>query len=61
MIGKDFFQKFVKEGVMNPKTAALYRKTILEPGGSVDARDMATNFLGREPNFEAMQNWLESK
>ena len=61
MIGKDFYQKFVKNGIMDKDTATLYRKTVLEPGGAVDAKDMAKNFLGREPNFDAMKAWLEGK
>jgi thimet oligopeptidase len=55
----DMFEtRFNKEGILNPKTGSDYRKCILEPGGSLDAYQMVTNFLGREPNEEA---FLKSK
>ena len=56
---EDMFEsRFNKEGVLNPKTGLEYRRCILEPGGSIDATEMVTNFLGRTPNEEA---FLKSK
>jgi thimet oligopeptidase len=56
---QDMFEsRFNKEGVLNPRTGMDYRRCILEPGGSIDAAEMVTNFLGRAPNEEA---FLKSK
>jgi thimet oligopeptidase len=61
MLSEDIYSRFKSEGLMNPKTAQDYRKAVLEPGGTVDAIDMVKNFLGREPNFEALKAYLEGK
>ena len=47
-----FFSKF-KDHEFDPEVGALYRDTVLAPGGSRDAIDLLTDFLGREPNNEA--------
>ena len=44
---------------MNPETARDFRKTILEPGGTVDASDMVKAFLGREQSFDALEAYLK--
>ena len=45
-------------GLMDPESAQRYRREILEPGGSRDARDLVEAFLGREYSFEAYREWL---
>lgn len=49
----DMFTRFEKEGVMNKKTGADYKKWILEKGGSMEEIDLVKGFLGRTPNNKA--------
>jgi thimet oligopeptidase len=34
---------------------------VLEPGGSVSANDLVKNFLGREQNTKAFQDWMSEE
>jgi len=58
VIAKDLFGAFRREGLLNPQTAARYRRAILEPGGSRPAAELVKSFLGREASFEAFAQWL---
>ena len=51
--GDDMFSRFEEEGVTNPAVGMAYRRAVLERGGSVDADEMLTEFLGREPDNTA--------
>ena len=53
VFGADMYSKFEEMGNTNPEVGMLYRREILERGGSLDADDMLVNFLGREPSNEA--------
>ena len=53
VFGDDMYSRFQAEGVLNPAVGRDYRQAILEQGGSKDADDLLTGFLGREPNNEA--------
>jgi thimet oligopeptidase len=35
-----------------------YRRTVLEPGGSMSANNLVRNFLGRPQNMDAFQRWM---
>ena len=48
------WSKFEEEGAMNKELGMKYRKLILEPGGAKDHLTMVKDFLGREPNSEAL-------
>jgi thimet oligopeptidase len=38
-----------------------YRRTVLEPGGSMSANDLVKNFLGRPQNTAAFQRWMDEE
>lgn len=50
---EDMFSRFVKEGLLNPKTGRDYRHWILEKGSSEEEMDLVRGFLGRKPNNKA--------
>jgi thimet oligopeptidase len=60
VIEKDLFAPFRSNGLMDQPTARRYRDGILAPGGSIDARDLVREFLGREYDFDAFKQWLDS-
>ncbi len=49
----DMFTRFEKEGILNKKTGADYKKWILEKGGSMEELDLLKGFLGRTPSNKA--------
>lgn len=51
---QDMWSKFEEEGAMNKELGMKYRKLILEPGGAKDHLSMVKQFLGRDPNAEAL-------
>lgn len=57
-IAQDLFTRFKKEGLMNPKTAAAYRSSILAMGASEDEAKLVGNFLGRPPSDAAYRAFL---
>lgn len=60
VIAKDMYSVFDPDNMLEPKTAMRYRDSILNPGGTKDAKDLVKDFLGRAYSFEAFQNWLNS-
>ncbi|MCX6013559.1 MAG: M3 family metallopeptidase, partial [Chloroflexi bacterium] len=58
-ICKDIFTKFESNGLMDKKTNELYKKSIFEPGTSVDAVTMVNNFLGRDYSLDSFNKWLQ--
>ena len=54
VLAADGFSRFMAEGVMNPATGAAYRKEILSKGDSEDPNVLFRNFVGREPNPDAL-------
>lgn len=57
----DMFSRFEKEGLLNKKTGADYRKWILEKGGSMEELDLIRGFLGRAPNNKAFLRYIGIK
>jgi len=59
VISVDLYSKFTDSGdALNKEVGMAYRKTILEPGGSVDASEMVRNFMGRKISLEPFLHTL---
>jgi thimet oligopeptidase len=58
VIAEDFFQQFDRENLLAGDAPMRYRRLVLEPGGSMSARDLVKNFLGRPHNMTAFQQWM---
>jgi thimet oligopeptidase len=61
VIAEDFFQQFDQSNLLAGETPMRYRRTVLEPGGSMSANDLVKNFLGRRQNITAFQKWLNEE
>jgi thimet oligopeptidase len=58
VIAEDFFEQFDTKNLLAGDTPLRYRRTVLEPGGSVSANDLVKNFLGRPQSMEALKRWM---
>jgi thimet oligopeptidase len=58
VIAEDFFDQFDHSNLLGGEAPMRYRRTVLQPGGSVSANDLVKNFLGREQNMDAFQKWM---
>ena len=54
VLSADAFSRFEEEGVFNAQTGQDFLKAILEKGGSEEPMELFKNFMGREPNIEAL-------
>lgn len=54
VLAADAYTRFRNEGVMNRKTGQSFRKEILSKGDSEAAADIYRNFMGRDPNPDAL-------
>jgi thimet oligopeptidase len=59
VIEKDVFARFAQRSLIDSTVAMEYRRIILDSGGTRDAADMLTDFLGRPFSFDAYEQWLE--
>lgn len=57
-VAQDLFSRFAKDGLLNPETGAVYRDTVLAPGGSRPAAELVASFVGRPFSAEAYRAWL---
>ncbi|HYK34916.1 M3 family metallopeptidase [Alloacidobacterium sp.] len=58
VIALDFFNQFNRANLLEDPVALKYRKTVLEPGGTVPGKDIVQQFLGREQSIEAFSRWI---
>jgi thimet oligopeptidase len=58
VIAEDFFDQFDQQNLLAGPAPMRYRKTVLEPGGSVSANKLVKDFLGREQKMDALQKWM---
>ncbi|MBQ2380690.1 MAG: M3 family metallopeptidase [Akkermansia sp.] len=54
VLSADAFTRFKKEGIMNPATGAAFREAVLSKGDSKDAAAVYRDFMGRDPNPDAL-------
>ena len=54
VLAADVYTRFLKEGIMNPAVGAVYREEILSKGDSKPAAELYRNFMGRDPNPDAL-------
>jgi peptidyl-dipeptidase Dcp len=54
VLDADAFSYFTETGIFNSETADLFRKNILEKGGSEQPLDLYIRFRGKEPSIEAL-------
>ncbi len=59
VIAKDLFSAFDRDNMFDTEVAHRYRDRILAAGGSKDAADLVTDFLGRPYSFDAFERWLD--
>jgi thimet oligopeptidase len=58
VIAKDLFGHFDSANLLDPALASEYRHKVLDPGGTKDAADLVSDFLGRPYGFDSFRDWL---
>ena len=61
VIVRDLFGQFEARGLFDPGVAARYRDCILAPGGTKDAADLVRDFLGRDYDLQAFEDWVNEQ
>ena len=60
VIAKDLFSKFDRTKLLDPTVAERYRNVVLAPGGSKPADTLVRNFLGRDFNYKAFEEYVRA-
>ncbi|HET9793374.1 MAG TPA: M3 family metallopeptidase [Thermoanaerobaculia bacterium] len=58
VIAEDFASQFDRPNLLADGPSMRYRRTVLEPGGTMSANDLVRNFLGRPQNMKAFEKWM---
>jgi thimet oligopeptidase len=61
VIAEDFYEQFDPKNLLAGDTPMRYRRTVLEPGGSMSANDLVKNFLGRPQSMGPLQRWMAAE
>jgi Zn-dependent oligopeptidase len=61
VIALDFFAQFSKTNLLDDPIAMKYRRTVLEPGGSLPGKDIVHHFLGRPQSTSAFASWMNEE
>jgi len=59
VISKDLFAQFDKANLLAPGVATRYRKVVLEPGGTKPSAALVHDFLKRDFNYTAYEEYLK--
>lgn len=54
VLSADAFSRFEEKGIFDKQTGKEFQQAILEKGGSIEPMQLFKNFMGREPNTEAL-------
>ena len=54
VLSADAFSRFEELGIFNEATGQAFKQAILEKGGSEEPMTLFKNFMGREPNIDAL-------
>jgi thimet oligopeptidase len=58
VIALDFFAQFARTNLLDDPLAMKYRRTVLDPGGSLAGKEIVQKFLGRSQSTDAFTNWI---
>jgi thimet oligopeptidase len=61
VIALDFFNQFDRKNLLDGPAGMRYRRTVMEPGGSMSANDLVMDFLGRPQSYEAFREWMNEE
>lgn len=58
VIALDFYSQFSHTNPLDDPTSMKYRRTVLDPGGSIPGKQLVLHFLGRNQSTDAFTDWI---